>query len=122
MRRAVRRRRNPGGSACGSATDRAPPCLELRKITDPGMRRARGREQAVLELACRGQVRQDPATPGMLRLAAVEADAADCRMLGEEARKVVDADRVLPDRGVEAPGADAAFQHVPERDPAALQR
>ena len=63
----------------------------------------------------------DVPPPGGFGLAAVEADAADARVRGEESGEIVDADRVLADRGIEAAGTDAARDDVPERDAPALQ-
>ena len=87
MRRPARRRRGPAAIACDSTRDRAPPDPELGTITHPGMGRARGRQQAVLELARRRQRRRDVAAPGGFGLAAVEADAADRRVRRQEAAK-----------------------------------
>src|SRR5687767_13166348 len=60
--------------------------------------------------------------PGGLRLAAIEADAPYARMPGEEIAEFVGADAVFANRRIEAAGADAARDDVPERDAPPLQR
>src|SRR5262245_51993523 len=80
------------------------------------MRRARGWQEPAFQFAARRQARRDAPAPGVGGLPAVEADAADARVLREEFREIVDADRALDDRGVEAPRPAAARDHVPERD------
>src|SRR5262245_65392721 len=85
------------------------------------MRRARRRQEPVLEVERGGQRRHDAAAPGGFGQTAVEADPVDRRMCYQERREVVDADRIRLDGRVEAAAADATLDDVPERDAAALE-
>ena len=62
------------------------------------------------------------APPGGLGLAAIETDARDAGVGQEEFGKIIDYDRFIVDRGIEAALPDAASDHVPERNAGRRER
>jgi hypothetical protein len=84
-----------------------------------GLRRARRRQPAIAER----QVDAGGHQPGEVLLCrgAVEVDAVDCRMIGEQSAKVVGHHAVRLDGGVQASRPPTRSQHVPHRDAVATQ-
>ena len=96
--------------------------LSLRKITHPGMGRARRWQLPVLEpkrSRARSERHDDarrtrPSRP-------LEADPANSRMRGEEGGEVIDAHGVLAGSRNRGSRPDAALEHVPDCDAGFLQ-
>src|SRR5690348_10938536 len=86
------------------------------------MRGARRRQSGVRDVReFRCDLRQDAPAEYLLRVAAVEEDAADLRMGAEEFTEIVGLGGVVHDRAVEAAGPLRRGEHVPERDAVAPQ-